>query len=287
MTGAAGIAFFSPTTVAQTTKLLANPKGYLCLAGGGLVVPALRSGSYPAGLISLRHVAGLRGIVRRKGAVRIGAMTTHSDIMQAHALAGALSAIRRAASEIANPVIRSMTTIGGTLCRADPGADYFSALLAAGAAIRLRSRHGERTVALEDFIHADGDTVRRDDELLVAVSVPVDTFTGSGGYARFARVEGDYPVASAAVRLDWRRGAVVSARVAIGGCCPLPYLVADAEALLAGAQRFEDVPDALVSAAVEAARPRSDIRGSAEYRRLLIPGLLRRALAQAFAEAIR
>ncbi len=123
MTDTAGMAFFSPTTIAQAVKLLAAPESYRCLAGGGLVVPALRSGSYPVGLTSLKRIAGLRGIVRRRSTVRIGAMVTHADIMQAEMLTGGSSIIRRAASEIANPISRGMTTIGGTLCRADPGAD--------------------------------------------------------------------------------------------------------------------------------------------------------------------
>jgi carbon-monoxide dehydrogenase medium subunit len=285
MNGAAGMAFFAPTTIAQVLRLLADPKGYRCLAGGGLVVPALRGGNHPTGLISLKRIPGLRGIVLRRGKVRIGAMATHADIMQAEMLAGGLSAIRRAAAQIANPVIRRMTTIGGTLCRADPGADYFPALLAAGALIHLRSRDAERAILLEDFILADGDTVRRPDELLLGVSVSVRPVLGGGGYARFARVVGDYPIASAAVRLDWSGPAVVGARIAVGGCGPLPYLVPQATLLLAGARQLDDVPDALVSAAVQAARPRSDIGGTAEYRRMLIPGLLRGALAQAFAEA--
>jgi carbon-monoxide dehydrogenase medium subunit len=245
----------------------------------------LRDGDRPAGLISLRHVAALRGIAVCKGAVRIGAMATHADIMRSDALTGALSAIRRAAAGIANPVIRDMTTIGGTLCRGDPGTDYFSALLATGAVLHLRSRDAERTVALEDFIYGDGDTARRPDELLVAVSVSPGRSQGSGGYARFARVEGDYPIASVAMQLEWGRGRIAAARLVIGGCGPLPYLVPSATALLMGVSRLQDVPDALTAAAVEAARPRSDLGGSAEYRRMLIPGLLRRALAEAFAEA--
>jgi carbon-monoxide dehydrogenase medium subunit len=180
-----------------------------------------------------------------------------------------------------------MATIGGTLCRADPSADYSSALLAAGAAIHLRSSQGERILAIEDFTIANGQTARRDEEVLVAVSLPGDADgngrCGSSGYARFSRVDGDYPVATAAVHLGWSGGQVVSARVAVGGCGPTAYLLDAASNLLIGTRTPGDVPEALVQAALAGAKPSSELKGSAEFRLRLIPGLLRRALAQAFA----
>jgi len=278
--------FCLPETVAEAVALLGEAAGYVCLAGGGLVVPALRAGRRPAGLVSLRRVEGLRGVARlADGAIRIGAMTPHADVERSALLAGGAALVRRAAGEIAHPVIRNMATIGGTLCRADPSADYSCALLAAGARISLCSRAGERVVAIDDFVIDDNETARRADELLVAVFLPDDAVQSTGGYARFSRVDGDYPVAAAAVRLEWRDGIVGSARIAIGGCGPTAYLVGEAARLLNGARDLADVPDALVTAAVASARPVSDVKGSAEFRRLLIPGLLRRALSQAFAQA--
>jgi carbon-monoxide dehydrogenase medium subunit len=286
MSTAAEMHFFAPKTVGEATKLLARNRDYRCLAGGGLVVPGLREGVRPAGLVSLKHIAGLRGLDRKKGGtIRIGAMTPHTEVMRSELLNGGLTLVRLAAAEIAHPVIRNMATIGGTVCRADPSADYGCALLAADAAIHLRSRAGERGVAIDDFTMGDGNTARRDDELLIAVSLPPDAGHGTSGYTRFSRVDGDYPVAAAAVRLGWRDGAVVSARIAIGGCGPKAYLVDEADTMLRGAGSLADIPDALICAAVTAAKPKSDIKGSAEFRRLLIPGLLGRALSQAFAGA--
>jgi carbon-monoxide dehydrogenase medium subunit len=278
--------FFTPNTIAEATGLLAGGMHYRCLAGGGLVVPALHDSPSPAGLISLRRVAGLRGLERlADGTVRIGAMTPHAEVMRSEMLAGGTALVRLAAAEIAHPVIRNMATIGGTLCRADPAADYGCALLAADATVHLRSDDGERVLALEDFWVADGATMRREDELLVAVSLPADAGIGSSGYARFSRVDGDYPVASTAVRLGWDDGRIVSAQIAIGGCAPTAYLVEAAETLLDGVAAFDAVPPALAEAAVAAAQPRSDLKGSAAFRRMLIPGLLDRALRQAFAGA--
>jgi carbon-monoxide dehydrogenase medium subunit len=250
------------------------------------VVPALRDGERPAGLVSLKRIAALRGMVQLgDGAIRIGAMTPHAEVARSTMLKGGHVLVRRAAAEIAHPVIRNMATIGGTLCRADPSADYSCALLAAGAMIHLRSSAGERSLAVDDFVIAYGLTARRDDELLTAVSLPADSGPGSSGYVRFARVDGDYPVATAGVRLGWHDGAVVSARIAIGGCGPTAFRVAEAEAAIRGARQIEDIPATATEAAVAAARPSDDLKGSADFRRMLIPGLLRRALAQAFAAA--
>lgn len=276
--------FFRPGTIDEAVGLLGKADGYVCLAGGGLVVPSLRSGARPAGLVSLRGVGELHGISRREdGAVRIGAMTPHADVARSDLLSGGLALVRRAAGEIAHPVIRNMATIGGTLCRADPSADYGAALLAAGATVHLRAKGGERSVAIDDFVVGDNKTVRRPDELVVAVSLPGDTGGGSSTYVRFSRVDGDYPVVAVAVRLGWRGGAVSSARIAVGGCGPKAFRPAEAKSLVCGAARVEDIPAAVFDSAVAAARPVGDIKGSADYRRRLISGLLRRALAQAFA----
>jgi carbon-monoxide dehydrogenase medium subunit len=274
--------FFTPETIDEAVRLLSEGAGYRCLAGGGLVVPALRDGDRPAGLVSLKRLTGLKGVTRQDdGTVRIGAMTVHDAVSSSSELTGGNALVRQAAGQIAHPVIRNMATIGGTLCAANPSADYSCALLAAGAEIHLAALDGERAVGIDDFMAADGGTSRLEDELLTAVTLP-NGIPGSGAYVRFSRVDGDYPVVTAAVRLAWDNGAVASARIAVGGCGPAAFRVPKAESALCGLARADDAPGELFDAYVAAARPGSDLKGSADYRRALIPGLLRRALARAF-----
>jgi carbon-monoxide dehydrogenase medium subunit len=281
--------FFQPDTIDDAVGLLGEGAGYRCLAGGGVVVPALRGGDRPAGLISLKRVAALRGVARRgDGVVRVGAMTAHDAVSSADQLTGGNALVRRAAGQIAHPVIRNMATIGGTLCAGIPAADYGCALLAAGAVVHLCSRGGARPVTIDGFLLADGasggrDPARREDELVTAITLP-DGSGGSGDYVRFSRVDGDYPVVSVGIRLQWVAGAVESARIAVGGCGPAAYRVPGAEAALVGLTAAADVPAGVFDAYVAAARPVGDLKGSADYRLMLIPGLLRRALDGAFAD---
>lgn len=265
-----------PETIDAAVALLGAGAGYRCLAGGGLIVPGMRGGERPAGLVSLRRIAALRGIERRAdGSVRIGAMTPHAQVA-ASDLSGGHALVREAAGEIAHPVIRTMATIGGTLARADPSADYSCALLAAGAIVDLAGPAGARTIGIDDF--AVGE-----DELIVAVTLPAMPAGASSAYIRFARVDGDYPAVTAAVRIGRAGGAVASARIAIGGCGARAYRVEEAEATLIGARAIGEAPDALFDAYVAASDPIEDLKGSADYRRMLIPGLLRRALGRALA----
>ncbi len=276
------IRFFTPDLIDNALALLANDGGNRCLAGGGLMVPALRAGFRPAGLVSLKRVASLKGITQEPdGSVRVGAMTTHDAVSLSADLHGGNAMVRQAAAQIAHPVIRNMATIGGTLCRADPATDYASALLAAGARVHLRAASGERVIPIDDFVAGDGETLRRDDELVVAVRLRGGR-GGSSGYVRFSRVDGDYPVVTAAVRLEWSDRTVASARIAVGGCGPTAYRVPAAEAAMRGLARTDDAPAAVFEAYVNAARAVNDLKGSADYRRMLIPGLLRRALTKAF-----
>lgn len=273
-----------PNTIVDAARLLANGDDRVCLAGGGLVVPDLQSNPSRQ-LVSLRHIPAMRGIKRERDGVRINAMTCHADVARSALLHGGLAVVRQAAAEIAHPAICNMATIGGTVCRANPAADFASALLAAGAMIYLASVKGERVMPIGAFTRSDDETARRRDEIVVAVTLPGDEGDGSAGYARFSRVDGDYPLVTAAVRLAWEDGRVSMARVAVGGCGPIAYRCTGAESQLVGLVSAAQVPSSLFDAYVAHAMPIDDLGGSAQYRLLLIPSLLRRAIAQAFAGA--
>ena len=104
--------FHRPDTVAEAISLLGESAGNVCLAGGGLVVPALRRDLRPGGLVSLRRIGELRASDREgDGSIRSGAMMPHADVARSDCLIGGLALGRNAASEIAHPVIRNLATI--------------------------------------------------------------------------------------------------------------------------------------------------------------------------------
>jgi carbon-monoxide dehydrogenase medium subunit len=145
-----------------------------------------------------------------------------------------------------------MGTIGGSISFADPGLDYPPALVAAGASIEIAGTAGRRRVAAADFFVDWYTTALEPGEIVTAVLL-AGTRAGGAAYVKHARVAGDYATASAAVCID----AAGPVRAAIGSCGPTPVRDDDADVLL------------------------SADRGSAGYRRLLIPRLLLRAVRRA------
>lgn len=265
---------YRPRTVAEACALLAQDPDAKPIAGGATLVAMMNARVIePRALVSLADVAELQGLhATPDGGIRIGAFTRHRETAASPALSGAHGVLRDAASQIANATVRNMGTIGGSIAFADPGLDYPPALVAAGARIELASSAGRRVLPAREFFVDWYTTALQPGELVAAVLLPPRA-GGAGVYVKHARVAGDYATASVAAA----RGTDGTWHVAVGACGPAPLASDEADALLS-----RDRGAAAVARAAELlqalADPLDDVRGSADYRRRLIPGLLRRAV---------
>ncbi len=281
-----GIAFHLPDTIEEAVGLLAADPEAKCLAGGATLVAMMNAGlMQPSGLISLRRVAALHGIERSAGGwVRIGAMTRHCQTAASDLLEDGHRVIRYAASVIASPPVRNMGTIGGAVAFADPAADYLPALVAADAEIEIVGPSGPRRLAAEAFFLDWYETALEPGELIAAVHLPPTSPRVVGRYDKLSRVEGDYATASVAVVLAMERGMCSRIALAVGACGPKPIRLSEAERALVGG-RLDDGALAIAGGLLAgAADPLDDVRASADYRRLVIPRLVRRAVRSAAAE---
>lgn len=267
---------YHPRTISEATALLAQDPDARPIAGGATLVAMLNARVIePAALISLGRIDEIKGIsVLGDGRIRIGAFTRHRETAECALALGASATVRHAASQIANATVRNMGTIGGSISFADPGLDYPAALLAADAEVEIASVTGSRCVPASAFFVDWYVTALEPGELVTAVLLPAPGSSADQGvYIKHARVAGDYATASVAACLhgDGRM------RVAVGACGPVPISDDAANALLSG-----DRSNAAITRAGELlqhhADPLDDVRGSADYRRQLIPRLLLRAV---------
>lgn len=268
-----------PRTVDEATAWLAEDPEAKPLAGGATLVAMMNARVVaPHCLVNLSRIAELRGIrVEGDGRVRIGAFTRHRETAECQTLTGTAAVVPRAAAQIANATVRNMGTIGGSISFADPGFDYPPAIVAAGAEIEIASSSGRRRVAAKDFFVDWYTTALEPGEIVTAVIVPRQP--GGAAYDKHARVAGDYATAAAAVTI----GLGGTVRAVIGACGPTPISDEAADALLSSDHSDDAV--ARAGAMLDSrADPLDDVRGSAEYRRLLIPRLLLRALRRAEAD---
>ncbi len=275
--------FHDPRTVADAVALLAADEDARCLAGGATLVAMMNADLVmPSALVSLRHIPGLKGIAPRPdGGLHIGAMTAHHAVATAAGLSGAHGLLRQTARAIGHPAIRNMGTIGGSIGHGDPAADYPGALVALDASIEVAGPEGERTIAAEDFFVDYFEVALEPGELITAVTLPPSPLGASGGYEKFARVEGDFATVSVAAVLAMDSDRCGAIRIAVGSCGPTPVRVAAAENRLNGSTLDEAAIEEAAATIAEGCDPVDDMRGSGEYRMMLIAPLLARAIAKA------
>jgi carbon-monoxide dehydrogenase medium subunit len=275
------ITFHRPASLAEALDLLATHGDEAKLLGGGMsLVPTMTLGlARPEILISLNHVPELREIRHEGGALRIGGMVRHADIIASPLVAAHAPLLAEAAGHIGDVQVRNRGTIGGSAAHADPAADYLPTLVVLGAEVVVRSARGERVIPAAAFFVDVMATDLRPDELVAEIRVP-EQGGATGAYRRLARVEGSFAIVNAAALVH--PGG--SASVAIGGVAATPVVV-DAPAAVA-----DGLSEAAIAAFDEAVRaacpdPFEDLNGDAEYRREMAVIHARRALLAAAGRA--
>ena len=274
-------AFHKPETVEAGVALLAADPEAACLAGGATLVAMMNARlAEPSALISLSAIAELRDFTREAdGGVRIGAMRCHRETAHESDLRDGQRVLSEAAARIANPPVRNMGTIGGSIAFADPAADYPAALVAANAEVEIAGPTGRRRVAAEDFFLDWYTTALEPGELVTAVLLPPSPAGMIGRYHKLARVAGDFAIASVALVLESDGGLCKSLRLAVGGCGPVPVRLPEAEAAVVGEPLDGAAAKRLGQQLAEALDPPDDVRASADYRRRVVPRMIARALA--------
>ena len=259
--------FQRPSTVRQAANLLAKSEDAKLLAGGQTLIPTMKQRlASPATLVDLSQVEGMSGIELRGRSLVIGAMTRHAEVADSPAVQEHLPALAELASDIGDPHVRNMGTIGGSLANNDPNADYPAAALGLGATIITNKRR----VAADDYFKGMFETALEDDEIITKVMFPL---AKKAAYVKFPNPASRYALVGVFVS---KRGPEIRVAVTGAGANGVFRMRAFEEALQ---RRFG--PKSLDGLSVPATGLNSDIHGTAEYRAHLIGVLARRAVAKA------
>jgi len=278
-----------PGSVKECVEALAQHGASAKLVAGGTdLLPQLKNHVLKPGVVvDLSGVAPLRELGADANGLRIGAAVTARELERDARLQGPrYRGLAESGALVGSVQVRHLATVGGNICNAAPSADMIPPLLALEAEAVIAGPRGERRVPLRNFITGVRKTVLGPDELLVELVVR-DPGAGSGGaYLRHTpRRELDIAVVGVGSQVTVANGVCTKARIALAAVAPTPVHATAAERALEGqaltAQKIEEA----ATLAVEAARPISDQRGSAEFRRHLVRVLTRRTLTAALARA--
>jgi CO/xanthine dehydrogenase FAD-binding subunit len=263
--------------------------GAKLLAGGtDLLVELEAAAGVPRVIVDISRLAELKGIELTEEGLRIGALVTHTDIMRSSMVRELFPALVEAAHTIGAVQTRNLGTLAGNLVTCVPSMDSGPTLLALDAEVATVSSRGKRRTPLAELFVSPRKTSLKSDEILTEVIVPKANLGKPGAFLKFGLRKGQALAlvnVAAACWIDFKKSSFVQPRIALGAVAPTVMRARRAEAYLEGKPiGLEAMAEAGRIAATEA-KPISDFRAGADYRRDLIETLTRRALETACTRA--
>ena len=283
--------YVAADSVTEVVRLLTSNNGSArLLCGGTDLLVQLRENRRTAELlIDIKNIPELTAIQYDvQTGLWLGAAASCYAICHDHAVLETYPGLVDAIHLIGGVQIQYRASVGGNLCNASPAADSIPAFIVHEATCVIANQNGRRELPVEHFCIAPGKHAMQSGEFLLAVKVPPTRANFGAHYLRFIpRNEMDIAVvgAGAAVTLDGAKQNILSARIALGAVAPTPLFAEEASAFLAGKEITHENIQKAAQIAQAAARPISDLRGTAEHRKHLCAVLTRRALEKAIERA--
>jgi len=276
--------YYQPETLDEAFRLKKNIPESLYISGGtDLMVRIKKRELRPRALISLRSIPNFSGI-KNSEIIRIGAMTSISDILKNSLLHEKYPILIQAAKELGSIQIRNMATIGGNLCNGSPAADMAPPLLVLEAKVRLQSGQKSRDLPLEKFFLGPGETGLSSGEILTGILLEPPEQNTKTIFLKKGRTRMDLAVASVAAQIRTDGDRCLRARIAAGSVAPTPMRLFEVEALLEGAALSRELLTEAKQLAAKSVSPITDVRSTADYRCHLVGVLVKRALEKLLAK---
>lgn len=252
------------------------------LAGGQSLIPAMRFRlARPSLLVDINPIKALAYLREADGALQVGATARDFTLETSPLIGERYRLIADTSAVVADPVVRQMGTVVGSLCHNDPAGDWPVTALASRAQVVAQGKGGARTIAIDDFIVDSYTTAVGTGEMAVEVRFPTPGARTSGSFQKIERKVGDFATASAAAQISLNNdGTIADVGIAIGALGPKALRVSAAEALLKGQKPTKDLIAGAMREAEKIADPSPDNRGSAEYKKAMAGVLVGRAIAQ-------
>ena len=283
--------YHAPASAAEAAELLAkHGEDAKLLAGGHSLVPLMKLRlARPQVLIDLGKIATMSYIREQDGGLAIGAMTRYVELETSDLVKGHAPVLAEAAGIVADPQVRNMGTIGGSLAHADPAADLPAVALALGARIITSATGSHRTIDADDFFVDLLTTALEPTEILSEIVIPALTPGTGTAYAKFANKASHYAIVGvAAVVSVGSDGTCQEARIGVTGAGPKPVRATQAESALKG-RKGRKLDDAAITSAAEKAGAgidfNEDVHASGEYRAHLTKVYAARAIRAAVSRA--
>ena len=268
-----GFDYVRPRSIEDTCRLLAETKDARIFAGGTDLLVEIRNGlRSPSLLVDVKKIDELTSLETDGTQWIVGATVPLNVLAERRAIRDALPALADAALSIGTYQLRNRATLAGNLCNASPAADSAPVLLALGASVSVAGPDGLRTVPVSELFTGVKRTCLAPEEIVTDVRIPARPDGMRCAFLKQQRIRG-HDLAVVNVAGAYEPGAN-RLRIAIGSCAPTPILLEPID----GTGSADAIGDHVIALAEAATSPISDVRASAEYRRAVLPVLLRRLI---------
>ena len=282
------VRYEAPNNVEAAVRLLAADGGAKILSGGtDLIVQMRLMDRVPTVFIDVKRIPRLKALALDAKGLRAGAAVPAALLYGNESIRKLWPGLAEATDLIGSSQIQGRATWAGNLCNASPAADSVPALIACGAVAIVAGPKGERRVPVEQINTGPGKTSLAPGEFIVEFEIPAPAAKSSDAYQRLIpRSEMDIAVVGVAVALTVDAGGMVkAARVVLGAVAPTAILVPEAAAALVGTKLEEGALERAGQAAMAAAKPIDDRRGTVSYRKKISAVLTKRVAKLAYERA--
>lgn len=274
-------AYDAPTSLGEAIAILDASGGEAkILAGGQSLIPMLKLRfAAPERLVDINGIPGLDyHRLDADGTLRIGALCRHEDLENSTIIAESHPTLAAAAPLVADPIVRTRGTFVGSVCHADPQGDWAATMVAMGGKIVAQGPNGRREIDVRDFVLGPFTNALAYNEIAVEAVIPPATGKALGSYLKLERRVGDFATASVAVSLDMHGDTVHRAGCALAGVGGRTIDANNAISVLVGKTLNDESIAAAAEAVAAVAEPRTDHRGSADYKRHIVQTFVTRIL---------
>ena len=271
----------APTSLAEAIQILRSTDDAKVLAGGQSLIPMMKLRfASPATLVDINNIPGLdlHG-ADADGTYRIGALCRHAQLEKSTTLGDHQPTIAAAAPLVADPIVRTRGTFVGSVCHADPQGDWASCMVALDGSVTAVGPNGSRSIPVKELVSGPFQTILSRDEIATEAVIEPAQGTRVGGYLKLERRVGDFATAGVAIALEMSGDSVTKAGIGLTGVGSQTVDASDAAAALVGSRLDAESIKTAARLAAEISKPRSDHRGSADYKRHVVSTFVSRILA--------
>ncbi len=281
----AAFEYVRPDTLAEAVTALDHDDARI-IAGGQSLLPMMNFRLVqPERLVDINRIADLERIERTETGLRIGALTRHANAARDPLLAEHFPIVAEAMGHVAHVAIRNRGTVAGSLCHADPSAEWPLLVTLLDGEIEILGSDGHRSAEPSEFFLAPLVTDIEEQELVTGVHLPLPAGPSGMAFEEVAQRAGDFAVVAAGAMVRMENDTFAEVRLGLGGVFDTSVRARALEGALTGQRARAEELEAALPLAIEDLEPNDDLHASADYRLSLVPVLARRALIRALHRA--